>query len=449
MLKQFTLSFAVALMFASTVAAEVPGPVINAGPVIDAGSFIDLETARKTALEANQSLAAAQARVEQAKARVEQARAAYWPTLDGGGSWSRVDAADASVMPGRKDPETYYRTSITATFDLFDGFARKFSAAAARYGRDESEAARLDARRMLLAQVSAAYFNAQKAREAVEVAMADAEFNARQLMEAKARRAAGTGSLSDEMNFEIRVNSAKAGVIQAGQSLEVAMAGLAGLLGLPEGTFGENAALAPLDSDNSEKILLGLELNDEALVESALEKRPDLNRSALAVEAAGSNAGVARSALFPTIKLMGAFEGSRVDDPYFKSDDMGNSVLLSIGFRFFDGGARKAKIIEANARKTEAERLNRQAMISAASEVRQAIAVFKAAKKQLKLELANMDLVSLTRDLVEKEYSAGQASLVRLNEVQRDFVQARGRLLTARINLRLAKVNLDAAAGEI
>jgi outer membrane protein TolC len=53
------------------------------------------------------------------------------------------------------------------------------------------------------------------------------------------------------------------------------------------------------------------------------------------------------------------------------------------------------------------------------------------------------------RDLVEKEYQAGQASLVRLNEAQRDLNRAQGRLALALVGLRQALKNLDASTGRI
>jgi outer membrane protein TolC len=50
---------------------------------------------------------------------------------------------------------------------------------------------------------------------------------------------------------------------------------------------------------------------------------------------------------------------------------------------------------------------------------------------------------------VEKEYAAGQTSLVRLNEAQRNLIQAQGWLALARVSLRQAWQGLKAATGEI
>ena len=49
---------------------------------------------------------------------------------------------------------------------------------------------------------------------------------------------------------------------------------------------------------------------------------------------------------------------------------------------------------------------------------------------------------------LEKEYRAGQGSLVRLNEAQRDLTSQQGRLALARVALRLAWHNLRTATAE-
>ena len=56
------------------------------------------------------------------------------------------------------------------------------------------------------------------------------------------------------------------------------------------------------------------------------------------------------------------------------------------------------------------------------------VATLISAQEQLALQRSNATLVQQVRDLVEKEYAAGQASLVRLNEAQRDLVAAHGNL---------------------
>ena len=68
---------------------------------------------------------------------------------------------------------------------------------------------------------------------------------------------------------------------------------------------------------------------------------------------------------------------------------------------------------------------------------------------QLRLQRINAELVQTNRDLVDKEYTAGQASLVRLNEAQRDLVTAQSRLALALATMRQAWFNLETVTGHI
>jgi outer membrane protein TolC len=65
------------------------------------------------------------------------------------------------------------------------------------------------------------------------------------------------------------------------------------------------------------------------------------------------------------------------------------------------------------------------------------------------LQRVNADLVRENRDLVEKEYLAGQGSLVRLNEAQRDLSTAQSRLALALVSLRQAWYGLQSETGSL
>jgi len=108
-----------------------------------------------------------------------------------------------------------------------------------------------------------------------------------------------------------------------------------------------------------------------------------------------------------------------------------------------------ARVGEARARHDEAKKTLANLTNNVVSEVRTAITQVEAAQQELFLQRSNAALVQQNRDLVDKEYAAGQGSLVRLNEAQRDLVTAQSRLALALVSLRLAWQNLLATTGEI
>ena len=419
---------------------------------------LDLKTAGTIALAGNPSLAAAQARVRQAKERVLQARSAYWPRLDAAASASRVWLSDNDYQANLAyaglfnpsaviaDPEDYYRGGLRATWVLFNGFERKFSNAAANYGEDRSESTQQDAKRLLLWSVAGSYFIAQLALEAIAISRADETFNRRQLTEAKARRRVGAGSLSDELNFEIRVNSAKAERINAEKVYEAAMFGLAAILGVPGAIFPADLELAKLEHETPEEFFPP---EPEPLITYAQSHRPDVLQSEFALKQAVSEVKIARAKFFPTVNLLAAMEGDRAENGSFEQDDFGNTVAVSLSYNLFSGGANLSKFREAKAKKVEVEKVLEDVRLKVSSEVRASVAKLNSAQKQLVLQRSNADLVRQNRDLVEKEYAAGLGSLVRLNEAQRDLITAQSRLALALVSLRRAWYNLETDTGRI
>lgn len=441
--------------------ASVMGQEADVGPggALDWESLqvLDLDTAQRVALSSNPSLQAARQRVEQARAQVLQARAAYLPRLDAGASVSRVRLSDNAYHDALQsarlfdpqaaiaDPEDYYQAGLQAGWLLFDGFAREFNQAIARYGEQESEAARMEARRLLLSAVAFSYYGAQLALENIAIAEADEAFNRRQLEEARARRRVGTGSLSDELNFEVRVNSAKASLISARQAYEAARIGLAALMGVPDATMPARISLVELEQERPEELQRPAA---EPLIDQAFLYRPDTLQSTYALRRSAAGVGLARAEWLPSVDVFGAVEGSRSNSGRFERDDFGDSVGIRLSYNLFAGGARLARLRGAKARRTEAENNLESVKIAMVAEVRQALTELAAAQEQLVLQRENADLVQRNRDLVEKEYAAGQISLVRLNEAQRDLTTAQGRLALALVSLRQAWHNLRTATGE-
>ena len=419
---------------------------------------LDLDMAQHIALADNPTLAAALERVRQARQRVLQAGAAYWPSLDANASAMHVRLSDSSYQAslasarlfdpqaGVADQEDYYNAGVTAGWVLFNGFERKFLNAAARYGEQESVAACDEARRLMLSWVAISYHNAQLARENIIIAKSDEAFFQRQLDEARARRRMGTGSLSDELNFKIRINNAKAALIEKKKLYDVTMFGLAALLGIPEAVFPLRVELAELEDVTETELALP---DPQSMIEYALAHRPDIRQGDYFVKKAGAGVGAARAGFFPSVVLSANLEGDRSGDADFRQEDFGNSVGVSLFYNLFAGGLNRAKLSEARAMETEAVKNLENLIIKVVSEVRQSVVRLRSAQDQLSLQRANALLARQNRDLVEKEYAVGQGSLVRLNEAQRDLTTAESRLAQALVALRQARHNLDTDTGYI
>ena len=437
-------------------AADMPADGV---PDLEQITVLDLPTAAKIALAGNPSLDVARARVEQAREAVGQSRSAYWPHLDLDFSGSRVDLSENALQSqmamarviygptaGVENPENYFSVGLTASWVLFDGFARKFNLAAARHGYQSAEAAREDTRRLLFQAVADAFLSAQLALESIAIAEADESFNQRLLTEAKLRYEVGTGALSDVLNFEVKANSAQAERIAAESNYQTARVGLAALLGLPQARLPGQMRLAELTPITTEELQVPAV---DRLVDGAHRLRPDLQQNEWVVQQAQADVQAKRAGYFPTISVAASYTGETTEDVGFEGDDFGNTIGINLTYNIFAGGLYRAQHQQARARLREAEKVRDAARINVASEVRTATEKVLSAQKQLLLQRDNARLVQQNRDLVEKEYKAGVGSLVRLNEAQRDLTRAQVGLAVSRTALRQAWYDLQSVSGEI
>ncbi|VAW36817.1 hypothetical protein MNBD_DELTA04-366 [hydrothermal vent metagenome] len=424
-----------------------------AAPALSGIKVLDLATAQGIALKDNPSMAAAMARVRQARARVRQAAAAWWPSLDLSAGASHVRLPD-SYLPLSPAAASYpqsggqsydeYAAGIQAAWVLFDGFYRSFSQKQADWGEKSAMAARRDARRLLISAVARAFLNAQLARTNVRIARADKDFYGQQLRDAENRYKVGTGARGDVLNIKVQINSAKTSLLLASREFEATGYGLAALLGLPGAVLPPGIDLAPLDRNFDTG---GREEDPEPLIDEALAQRPDVRRLEMQLQESKAAAGAARARFYPRLQLAGAVNGVRLGDAALSSEDLGNTVSLDLAWNLFAGGADRARLFAARQKQQETGFTLADLRNQVAAEIRQDIARLAAAREQVRLQRDSVKLVAENRDLAKNEYEAGETSLVRLNEAQRDLTTTHSRLAQALVAFHLARQNLLAATG--
>jgi outer membrane protein len=444
----------------STTMESSIGENPDAPAVIDwaAMSILDLDTAVMIALYDNPGLGAAAARVRQAKAQVDQARSTYWPRLDANVVGDRLEVSNNAFRANLDairfqdpnatldNPRQYYNADLIASWTLFDGFERNFSNAAARYGEQSSTAALNDARRLLISAVALSYYAAQLARKNIAIAEANEEFNQRQIVDAEARQRVGTGLLTDVLNFQVRKNEAKTNRISEEYRYEIALYGLAALMGLPQSRLPAHVDLARLMPETSAELS---EPPLDNLITNALDHRPDIQQTRWDIQQTEAQIKIAQSGYYPKVVLAGRVDGEQTDTPNFNQDNFGNSLRVDLSYNLFAVGFTRAKVREARQRQVELKKRLEDLVLRSTSDIRSAAALVTTAQAQLALQRENTQLVRRTRDLVEKEYNAGQASLVRLNEAQRDLITAESNLALARVGLRQAWIELETRTGNI
>jgi len=407
--------------------------------------LLDVDSAQAIALENNPSFFAARERLTQAAARVAEARSAWWPQLSVQAGVSRIDQSNR-LMAGSdaSNPEDWYNAELKASWLVFDGLSREFGVSAARHGKNAGEAALADARRLLNQGVAHAFLNHQLAREEQRIAQADLDFYERLVVEAQARLDAGSGSQSDLLGIRVRANEARALLIETRRLVDTSLVALAKLMAidlddLERMNFSPLPTETHLDFANPDRV---------TLMQSAQQNRPDLHRAQEETAAANAEANATRGEYFPQVLLTGSYGGERSQDASFGNDDFGSTVGVALSFPLFEGGRIRAKVEQSRSRQRESELAAQALQNTIESEVSDALSSLSAAQQQLLLQTENLDVVRQVRELVQLEYQAGQETLVRLNESQRDLVAAESRHARARTRLRLAWLDIETVSGE-
>ncbi len=419
--------------------------------------LLTIENAQRIALANNPDYRTAYHSVEAARMVYYQALGAFSPTVDASFSIGQSHSRPAGSSASYRYVGNYStRTGISANWVIFNGLARYFQAKIAKTAHNYQQAMEEDACRLLLRGVAYAYNEIMLAKENMRIADKDMTFQQDCLRETELKYEVGTVPLSEVLNFKINVNNAISKKIAAERTYEIATYALAVLMGYPEGKFPEWVKFAEIKTD-----LDAIIPKVEVYLDTALANRPDLRGMRDQLKIAEYQKYKSYSAFSPTISVYANFsyststsnlndhrDNTTADDhtrsrgPVFEYGAQANWTL-------FNGFIRYNQMRQAQASMAVAEFALASAWLGVVQEVRTAHINYLQSVRQSKLYEQTLKYSTEQRDLVAKEYEAGTIGITRLNEVQKELVDAEATLASSYINTKNALVQLEAAAGVI
>ncbi|MFQ5462744.1 MAG: TolC family protein [Phycisphaerae bacterium] len=443
---------------------------------------LSLEQAREIAVRANPDIHAAFARLEASRARIAEARSRYYPTVSLTHNSTRTfqtpanrnrlatalqprqpvptDIGDpafpvttilnalAAPLLGAGSPKgntnsfSEHSSALTASWVLFDGFAREARILGAKALYRASSASLADLRRLIVQAVDAAYYQVQLAEEQMRIAVADERFSREQFEETEKLRQAGRSTQADVDNFRVRMLDAQTSLAEASGLRETGRVVLAELLGIPDVTLPETLTLADLMPESEEQMTAP---TASEWIQRALHARPDLVELTHFVENARQQLRVARGLYLPSISFSGSWGYDSSSSLRYTVQDQSSAAALEVRWDLFTGGLRKSRVSVARSLLAESEAQLGRLRLAVQSAVRQAIIDVVNAQQRILLQRESLKTAMENRRVVQSGYLAGKETLNRLNEAQRDYVTADANLVLARINLRQAWSDLSAA----
>ena len=399
-----------------------------------------LNNLEQQAVEANQDLQAAVARLEGAEAAAREAGADYLPSASLGVNSSRNQISGKTFSGQSSGHATYNDTraavSLSYEIDLWGRVRRSNEAAlaevlASRFGRDT-------VRLTLAGQVASEYLTLRNLDAQLEVTQETLASRQKSLKIVNARLEAGSTSPLEQSQAESALAAAQAQWNQLHRLRALSES----QLGLLTGQTGLKIAAANLDA-------LPLPPSPPiGLHSSLLEARPDIRQAEEKLIAANARIGVAKAAYFPSIGLTGLYGGeSMALASLFNSGASIWSAAIGLSMPIFDAGRTGSRVAQATAVQKEALANYRKTVQTAFKEVNDALVGIKEYDEEESANRAQVTAARRAQELAQARYEAGYSGFMDVLDAQRTTNSAQLQYLTSRRNRLAVSVDLFKALG--
>lgn len=403
--------------------AAQPSDAMTRGRWWEIFNDAELNALQAQAMEANQDLKAAAARVTQARALQKGASAEWMPRVDAGFGASRQRASNASrglSAEAPNPPLTLWRAQagISYEVDLFGRIASTVDAATA--DTQQREALFRSVQLALQADVAQAYFLIRRLDTEQALYRSTVELRGKTLDLVERRYAQGDISELDVARAKSELATTQAQSLGITRQRSVAEHALAVLLGKTPAEFA-------LPAHMLERVAVGI---PAGLPSSLLERRPDIAAAERAMAAANARIGAARAAFFPRLSLTGAmgYESSELGDLLQWSSRtflLGPLVGTMLSLPIFDGGQRQAGVDLARARYEEDVAAYRQTVLGAFRDVEDGLSSLRVLGQQTDVQDAAVQSAARAARLSQIQYREGSVSYLDVIDADRVVLQQR------------------------
>ena len=402
-----------------------------------------LEQLIDRAVTANQSLAAADARLREARAARRGQFFDFLPVITGRASASSVKQS-ANGTPGF--------TVVQRNYDLYDagfdasweldlfGRTRRLNQAA----RADSEAALATRQGVLLsviAEIARNYFEMRGAQEQLAVATRNAGNQASALELVRSRAAAGRGTALDTARAEAQVATTLASVPPLEATISRAMHRIEILSGrAPGALFAQLSAVGPLPA-----LPVEVALGDAA---GLLRRRPDIRVAERQLAASTARTGVAVADLFPRVTLNAALGLQALS--FGALGDAGNdrrSAGASLSWSLFDLGhlSQQLKVSDARSKAQLAD--YQETVLVALEETENALSDYGRERRRLAYLEQAARASAEAADLATQRFEGGVSDFLPALDAYRSQLDAEDQLSVSRTKAATQLVALFKALG--
>jgi NodT family efflux transporter outer membrane factor (OMF) lipoprotein len=398
------------------------------------------------AQRSNDDLAGAIARIQEADAQARIAGAALLPSLDFSADATRQRAVVSGISSGSgistgSNGATFntFAPQFTASYELdFWGKNRALRASA----RATAVASHYDKETVALTVISSVattYFQTLEFRDRLEVARQNLANGQKILHGLRLEQTAGVATGLDVAQQETAVALLDAAIPPLEQQFRQTVDALAVLIGeTPESIDVDRGTLNTLSSPQVV----------EGLPSQLLSRRPDVAESEQQLIAANADITVARAALFPNIQLTasGGYESKALSSLINPASRIW-SLSAGLTQPIFHGGALRGQVVFSNARYAELLSTYHKTVISAFSNVEDALVAARQTKELQARQQKAVDLARRAFQFAQTQMSAGTVNILTVLNTENALFSAQDELVQARFQHLQSLVDLFTALG--
>jgi len=395
----------------------------------------------RAALEGNQDLKAAAARIDQFYARYGVTRSELFPQIYGEGAYQRSQSSNSLGMnpQGRIGPRNNYSININTAWEL-DLWGRvKRASEAAMAELLSQEAARRAIVLSLVSSVAKTYVQLRDLDERLRITNETLKTRKSSLELARTRFQNGLVSELDAIQAEAEYEATLAGIPRLEKLIAETEHALSFLLG-------KNPA--PLRRGQAIQALSHAAVIPAGLPSDLLTQRPDIVQAEEELAAANALIGAAKADYFPRLTLTGLFGFQSVELKDFLD---GPAKTWSFGPTFsipaYTGGRLGSQVDLAEARKREALFNYQKAVLNALKETEDALTNFQKSGEELDARTRQTKVSRRYLDLATQRYTEGQTSYLEVLDAERALFASQLSLSEAQANRVLSLIALYAAMG--
>ena len=435
------VSSMVGVLLASQLSWAVNGEQAKPAPLPPLPPLhLTLRAALEAAVDNNPEVQLYRERVAAAEAQARTQLGALLPNLESNVQQSRQVnfLGKFGLSPTRTDPFSIFDARASGSQNLFSmSLIQKWRASrqSLHVAEFEAESRKYDT----MASAALAYMEGLKAMGMVKMRETNQQIMSELLSMVKQRQKSGAATGMDIARLDAQLANEKQLTASSRYDVQHAKLNLMNLLNLPYET--------PLALQDEFKSEVYDALQSQAAVEEALTNRPEVQAQFTRVKATELIYSSITGERLPSLVAQGDFGliGNRAKEAV---ETYNMALLLQIPI--FDGGQREGRIAQARSNLRQEALRMRSVLNQVKMEVHDAVAAVIAAKDQVAIAQAGLQMAMRELDLARERYTViTAASYFELTNGLNSVSRARENLVNALFQLNASRVNLARATGTL